>query len=242
MGFPLLYSLPNAPSSQSNGESDFDGEYVPAMELKARILKARTEAKMSQEQLAAAVGKTRGAVAQWESGDVHPRPATLKAIATATGKPLNWLMTGEDGGGLFVIGEVAAGVWKEAGAFYTPHRVPVAPDPAYPAEAQRLYRVTGNSVNRLVGNGEFVHCVAVDGGVRYESGDLVIVRRMEHGMAEYTAKLAIRDNGRWILRPASDDDQWQQDIELRGGDGVEVVVTDIVIAKWTPIGRAARNS
>lgn len=193
---------------------------------------------MSQEQLAQAVGKTRGAVAQWEAGDVHPRPATLAAIAKATNKSLSWLQTGEEGGGLFVIGEVAAGVWKEAGAHYVPHRVPVAPDPNYPPEAQRLYRVTGTSVNRIVGNGEFVHCVSVDAGISYESGDLVIVRRMDHGMAEYTAKLAILDGGRWILRPASDDDQWQQDIFLTGGDSVEVEVTDLVIAKWTPIGRA----
>lgn len=236
-----MYSLTKHPSSETNGEISFPDEYCPQMELKARIYKARTDAKLSQEGLAKAVGKTRGAVAQWEAGDVHPRPATLAAIARATGKSLGWLQTGEDAGGLFVIGEVAAGVWKEAGAYYVPHRIPVAPDPNYPAEAQRLYRVAGTSVNRIVGNGEFVHCVAIDAGIRYESGDLVIVRRMEHGMAEYTAKLAIREDGKWLLRPASDDEQWQQDIFLSGGDGTEVEVTDLVIAKWTPIGRARQT-
>ncbi len=210
------------------------------MQLNTRIYKARSDAKLSQEGLAKAVGKTRGAVAQWEAGDVHPRPATLAAIAKATGVSLGWLQTGEEAGGLFVIGEVAAGVWKEAGANYVLHRVSVAPDPNYPPEAQRLYKVTGNSVNRIVANGEYVHCVSLEkAGIRFESGDLVIVRRMDHGMAEYTAKLAIRDGDRWILRPASDDDQWQQDIELgNSGDSAEVEVTDLVIAKWTPIGRA----
>jgi transcriptional regulator with XRE-family HTH domain len=214
-------------------------EYGAPMELNARIFHARKEAGLSQEALAVAVGKTRGAVAQWESGDVHPRPATLAAIAKATGKSLSWLQTGEDSGGLSVIGEVAAGVWKEAGAYYVPHRVPVAPDPNYPPEAQRLYKVTGTSVNRMVAHGEFVHCISVErGGIRFESGDLVIVRRIVHGMAEYTAKISVWENGRWILRPASDDEQWQQDIELGSDDSAEITVTDIVIAKWTPIGRA----
>ena len=233
-----MYSLTKGSSSHSSGEDDGTDEYGAPMELSARIHQARTDAKLSQEGLAKAVGKTRGAVAQWESGDVHPRPSTLAAIAKATGKSLGWLQTGEEAGGLLVIGEVAAGVWKEAGANYVPHRAPVAADPNYPPEAQRLYRVTGNSVNRLVGNGEFVHCVSIEhSGIRFESGDLVIVKRMDHGMAEYTAKLVIRDGNRWILRPASDDEQWQQDIALNADDGTHVVVTDIVIAKWVPIGR-----
>lgn len=213
-------------------------DYGSPMNLNARIYKARKDANLSQEALANAVGKTRGAVAQWEAGDVHPRPSTLAAIAKATGVSLSWLQTGEEAGGLFVIGEVAAGVWKEAGAHYIPHRVPVAPDPNYPPEGQRLYRVTGTSVNRIVGNGEFVHCVAIDTGVSFESGDLVIVRRRLHDLAEYTAKLIIREGKRWILRPASDDDQWQEDVVLPDDDSAEYTVTDIVIAKWTPIGRA----
>jgi transcriptional regulator with XRE-family HTH domain len=216
------------------------GGYGPLMELNARIHKARTEANMTQYQLAAATGKTRGAVAQWESGEVRPRHSTMKLIATATGKALEWLESGIDAAnvGLVVVGEVAAGTWKEGGARFKPIGMPVAPDPRYPKAAQRLYRVVGNSVNKLVGDGEYVHCVDIlAANLTPEAGDLVIVRRMEHGLAEYTAKRMIRHGKKWILRPESTDPEWQSDIILDGDEGIEVQVTDLVIAKWFPIER-----
>lgn len=64
------------------------------MILKERILSARLNAKMTQEELAKAVGKTRGAVAQWETGTFHPRPNTMEAIAKALNVSLDWLLTG----------------------------------------------------------------------------------------------------------------------------------------------------
>jgi transcriptional regulator with XRE-family HTH domain len=212
------------------------------MELNARIYKARKDADMTQEQLAEAVGKTRGAVAQWESGEVRPRHSTLQAIATATKKPLTWLLTGSDDqpgtAGLAVVGEVAAGTWKEASIRFEKTYEPVAPDPAYPARGQRLYRVNGNSINKLAGNGEYLHAIEVyEGGVQPEHGDLVIVRRLQHGLAEYTAKTLIMENDRVFLRPESSDPDWQADIELTGNDDTEIAITDVVIAKWSPIAR-----
>ena len=67
-----------------------------------------------------------------------------------------------------------------------------------------------------------------------------IVRRLRHGTAEYTAKQAIRAGQRWVLRPLSDDPEWQDDIILEPEGDTEIEVTDIVIAKWSPIGRGRR--
>lgn len=64
------------------------------MELKDRILKAREDAGLTQQQLADATGKTRGAVAQWESGKTRPRHDVLLAIATSTGQDIAWLESG----------------------------------------------------------------------------------------------------------------------------------------------------
>lgn len=64
------------------------------MDLKERILASRINAQLTQEELAKAVGKTRAAVAQWESGLVHPRPNTMEAIAKALNVSLDWLLTG----------------------------------------------------------------------------------------------------------------------------------------------------
>jgi transcriptional regulator with XRE-family HTH domain len=208
------------------------------MELNARIFKARKDAGLTQEELADAVGKTRGAVAQWESGEVRPRHTTLLAIAKATAKPFKWLESGigDDSIGLKVIGEVAAGLWKEESLEFVPFGVPVAPHPDYPANAQRLYKVSGNSVNRVVADGEFIHCVNVlEAGLIPGNGDLVVVIREQHGRYEYTAKRLLFIDGNSILRPESYDDRWQEDIEISGDGDTTIRISDIIIAKWSPL-------
>lgn len=240
-----MYSLTNGASSQTIGDF-FESEiYGPVMELNQRIFKARSDAKLTQQELATAVGKTRGAVAQWESGEIQPRRKTLEAIAKATGKTIFWLEHGWESGpetaepvGLQVVGEVSAGIWLEASAYQEATYEPVARHPDYPSHGQRLYRVRGDSINRVADNGEYLHCVELHkGGIVPEHGDLVIVRRMQHGRAEYTAKQMIWGNGRWLLRPLSTNPQWQADIELDGDDDTEIAVTDLVVAKWSPIPR-----
>lgn len=237
-----MYSLTNLSSSETIGEFEEGAEYRSSMELKARIFKARTDAKMTQGDLAKAVGKTRGAVAQWESGEVRPRHNTLVAIAEATGRSIMWLLHGGDEGngklGLLVVGEVAAGTWLEGTVHYAIENKPVAPDPNYPSHAQRLYRVVGKSINRVAEHGMYLHTVdVVATGIQPEHGDLVIVRRMRHGLAEYTAKQLVFHEGKWILRPESTEAEWQEDILLQSNEGDEIEVIDIVIGKWAPIER-----
>jgi transcriptional regulator with XRE-family HTH domain len=243
-----LYSLTNGASSETIEDFVQSDVYVPEMELNQRIFKARSDAKMTQEQLAVAVGKTRGAVAQWESGEVRPRHSTLQAIAAATNKPLNWLVNGAGDTdqptpnlGLQVVGEVAAGMWKEGSVRFERTYEPVAPHPEYPGYGQRLYKVSGNSINKVAANGEYLHAVELHaGGMQPEHGDLVIVRRLQHGLAEYTAKTLIMEDDHWVLRPESTDPEWQTDIEVSGDEDTEITITDIVIAKWSPIDRRRR--
>lgn len=245
-----LYSLTNGTSSETIGDFVQIADYVPGMELNERILKARTDAKMTQQELADAVEKTRGAVAQWESGETKPRPKTLEDIAKATRTPLNWLLVGDAAtasnrsyAGLNVIGEVAAGTWLEGSVHYEQSSMPVAAHPDYPANGQRLYQVAGTSINRIAANGDYLHAVDIQAaGLHPESGDLVIVRRMRHGLAEYTAKTFVHEDGLFVLRPESNDPQWQEDIKLDGDDDTEIQITDIVIAKWSPIERRRKVS
>jgi transcriptional regulator with XRE-family HTH domain len=242
-----MYSLTNVPSSETIGDCDLGAEYGAPMELNARIFKARSDAKMTQEELAIAVKKTRGAVAQWESGDVRPRHATLMAIAVATNASFHWLLNGGEIGtpeaGLRVVGEVAAGLWREGNADFTGRNLgnpvmPVAAHPDYPPHAQRLYRVIGTSINRVADDGEYLHAINIhQAELKPEQGDLVIVRRMQHGKAEYTAKTLAWAEGEWVLRPESFDLEWQQDIRVEGDEDTEVEITDIVVAKWSPIAR-----
>lgn len=235
-----MYSLTNVTSSKSNDAFLACEIYDPFMQLNERILKARLDAKLTQEELASLVGRTRGAVAQWESGEVRPRHTNLIGIAKATGTNINWLESGidQDSIGLIVVGEVAAGTWREGEADYEPYAQPVAPHPSYPAHAQRLYKVRGNSLNKIVSSGEYIHAVNImEAPVIPVNGDLVIVRRLEHGLTEYTAKRLIIVDGKRILRPESNDPNWQEDLILNGNEDTEITITDIAIAKWSPINR-----
>lgn len=251
-----MYSKTNEPSSATINETIGDlysaSEYVSAMELNQRIFHARDKAKMTQQQLADAVGKTRGAVAQWEKGDVVPRRSTLESIAKATKVSIQWLERGGEGSmwadfgpsetpaftGLPVVGEVSAGIWREGSIRFEKRYEPVAPSPEYPGYGQRLYKVVGDSINRVADSGEYLHCIELHaGGFQPEHGDLVIVQRNDHGRSEYTAKQMIWKEGRWVLRPLSDNPDWSDDIELEGTEDTEIKVTDLVIAKWSPIPR-----
>lgn len=58
------------------------------------IKQARESAGMTQEQLAAVIGVTQGAIAQWESGITHPSYGKLKPLANALRITLDELIGG----------------------------------------------------------------------------------------------------------------------------------------------------
>jgi DNA-binding XRE family transcriptional regulator len=215
------------------------------MEMSDRIRQARKEKGMTQHELAEAVGVTRAAVAIWEAGKHPPRREIIAKIAEVTGTTAPWIEVGASTSvslqrPLCVIGEVAGGVWKEGSIEFVPVKMPVAPHPDYPVKAQRLYVVRGTSVNRVVADGEYIHCVSVhESGIEPQHGDLVVVRRMQHDMAEYTAKRLVRSGHQLVLRPESNDPAWQSDIVVNGDDSTLIEITDVVIAKWSPISRMA---
>ena len=71
------------------------GAVDPRVALSDRIRRARRRALLSQSALAARVGVTASAVAQWEHPDgTSPALPRLQAIATATAVNFEWLATG----------------------------------------------------------------------------------------------------------------------------------------------------
>src|SRR5271165_5044405 len=72
-----------------------DPEYVAAYDaledefaLAAALIRARGEADMTQEQVAAAMGTTQAAIARLEGGRIRPTTRTLERFAKATGTRL----------------------------------------------------------------------------------------------------------------------------------------------------------
>lgn len=63
-------------------------ELRPEFEIARLLIKARTQAGLTQAQLAERIQITQSAVARFESGRIHPSTNTLKKIARATGTEL----------------------------------------------------------------------------------------------------------------------------------------------------------
>lgn len=83
------------PAAEAFAEWRKDPEYVEAYEaleeefaLADALIRARSEADMTQEQVARAMGTTQAAVARLESGRAMPSTRTLKRFADATGTRL----------------------------------------------------------------------------------------------------------------------------------------------------------
>ena len=79
------------PATESFAEWKKDAEYVSEYEalekefaLASALIKARSEADMTQEQVAEAMGTTQAVVARLESGKVLPSTRTLERFAKAT--------------------------------------------------------------------------------------------------------------------------------------------------------------
>jgi transcriptional regulator with XRE-family HTH domain len=69
---------------------------IPTPDIGPRIGAARRERGLTQHALAAAVGVSRSAVAQWETGRSGQLTAHLSALARALGVGVEFLMHGDD--------------------------------------------------------------------------------------------------------------------------------------------------
>ncbi len=68
-------------------QRDFDA-LAEEFELAAALIKARTEAGLTQNQLAARMGTTQSVIARMEGGKSRPSTTTLQKLAAATGTRL----------------------------------------------------------------------------------------------------------------------------------------------------------
>jgi len=148
-----------------------------------------------------------------------------------------------------VVGDVAAGLWREA-----PHRLvdsetetlPVDV-PGYERAQLRAWRVVGPSMNLFYPEGRYVVTAhPAEAGLR--NGDHVVVERHKADLVEVTLKeFVIDEAGRAALWPRSDHPDFQEPVYLKGYDEqdqtrpeiVGVVVGDYGKRERPPISRRA---
>lgn len=219
--------------------------HTDGMAIGQRIYKARTKAGLSQSALGKKLGVTREAVSQWESEDSEPTAARLRKASVILSVGYDWLATGRTSEaeivpGIRLWGEIAGGVWSEVKDSQDNdfERVPVAPDPRFPAEAQYALKVRGNSVNKIAKDGVTVICVdVIDGGIDLRHGDLVWVERRKGGLVETTIKRLRKGDKGPELWPESDDPAHQEKVAVEASSDTEVTIKGLVLYTLSPVPR-----
>ncbi|WP_066795138.1 LexA family protein [Sphingomonas soli] len=174
------------------------------------IVALRKKQNLTQAQLAEMVGVEQPTVQRWESGKRQPDFEALGELATALGVEAGELLSDAVvvpvGPKLYVKGEVAAGVWREA--FEMPEEdwrsFNGRSDVTAKLEHRFGLRVIGDSMNLKYPHGSIVECVSLFGSAEAVPGKrVVVVRKRDDQMYEATVKKLVEQDGELWLVPES---------------------------------------
>lgn len=218
------------------------------MTFATRIKQLRKRKAVSQQAVADVADVTKQAVTIWEKGDSEPAAETLRKLSAYFDVTFEWLATGRGAQtttvpGLVSKGRVSGGLWHEVAENQDSavDRVPVAPDPRYPIEAQYALRVEGDSVNKIAPNGSIIACVDLAyTGMDVRDGDLVVVERRRGSLVETTVKRLRKGTRGLELWPESSAPAHQEKLALGRSKGEEEVsIKALVISVTNPVPRGA---
>lgn len=206
-------------------------------DLSSRIQKARRLLGLNQSQFGERLGVNQATVSRWEKGSI-PDGLTLHRIAELAGEDVKSFTladheAGQGGPTLFIKGEVAAGVWREAWEWEREDWQPFqgGSHVSAPLNARFGLRVIGDSMNDVYPPGTLLDCVScIHAGIdTFENGQRVIViRNRMHGEVEATVKEYLAtDDGVWLV-PRSSNPAFQQPIALHGEEDPDIEETRIV--------------
>lgn len=129
-----------------------------------------------------------------------------------------------------VVGEVAAGVFKEMYVEdFEVFEIPIPIDPKWPTEAVTALVVRGDSINRKAADGDYVVTLEYGYAPRtFEHGDWVVAERARGDIREVTVKRVELLDGIFFLVPDSYDPAFKA-IRLGETDGEQVRVLGFVL-------------
>lgn len=142
-----------------------------------------------------------------------------------------------------VVGEVGAGLWREADIWDTAKYDDVPKTPGrFGGIPQSAYKVIGPSVDKLrIFDGDFVITVPyAEARAAPQDGDIVVVCRRHGALSEYTVKqVEIAPGAPMRLWPRSTDPRFQEPIDVPSGDSGseshEVSIVALVIGAYRPM-------
>lgn len=218
--------------------------------LAERLRQARERAGFASAKAAAeAMGMPVATYVQHENG-IRGYPAKRAELYGRFYKVApEWLLYGRQrddavaaslGPSLFVKGEVAAGVWKEAWEFEPDDWETFTGRGDLPAPSSERFglRVTGDSMNEVYPSGSIIECLRYDGSEPIANGRRVVVQRTRvDGSLETTVKELIRteDDVLW-LRPRSTNPAFApfRGDEPDDPDVTRVEIIAIVVGSYRP--------
>jgi transcriptional regulator with XRE-family HTH domain len=183
--------------------------YMP-MGYLDRVVQLRKKRGWTQGDLAERVGVEQPTIQRWENGKREPSFDQLFALARALDvSPASLIdpsIAVPLGPQLFVKGEVAAGVWREAVELPESDwqtftgRADITADPEY----RFGLRVVGDSMDLVYPHGTIVECVSIFGRVEAKPGRrVVIIRENDEGECEATVKELVEQDGSLWAVPRS---------------------------------------
>lgn len=134
-----------------------------------------------------------------------------------------------------VLGTIEAGNFREVAAedhHGEPAYIEAKQNTWFPKLTQYALLVSGESMNKIVQDGQTVICVGFDEtGLGFEQGLLVHVerRRYDGQLVEVTLKVIEYRDGEWWFAPRSHDPRFTA-FKADGDDGTEVVVMGLAVA------------
>lgn len=213
--------------------------------LSQRIRLARRNMGLNQAEFGAKLGVNQATVSRWESGTT-PDFTSLGRIAKLTNIDMKSLVNADivsvnSGPSLFIKGEVAAGVWKEAFEWDQGDWMPYhgGSHVNFPDEARFGLIVSGESMNEVYPPGTVLDCVScIHGGIeKVNSGQrVIVVRRKVGGEVEATVKEYLEtEDGIWLV-PKSRNPAFHQAIPLDSADPdiEETVIVAVVKGSYRP--------
>lgn len=215
-------------------------------DLSTKIRLLRQSFGENQTEFARRFGVSQGSVSRWEKGSM-PEPQHLTQIAHLLDSDVRSLLgsdfrfTSTDRPRLFVQGQVAAGVWREAFTWPEDEWVPYIGGTHFEAPADRRFGVVveGESMNEVYPPGTILDCVSTIGSGLYPQNKerVIVIRKRVDGDVEATVKeyRKERDGREWLI-PRSYNPAFQGPIEIGSEEsGIEeTTIIAIVRGSYRP--------
>lgn len=197
---------------------------------------------LKQPDVAERLGVSVPQISRWEAGIDNIPSSRLSKMAEAYECSIAE-MFGETqplGPRLYIKGEVAAGVWKEAWEVDPDDWEAFTGRADIAASVRERFglRIVGQSMNEVYPEGSIIECVAYDHEEPIPTGKrVVVVQRDFHGSVESTVKELHRDEQgiEWLV-PRSTNPAFQTPLRAdQPGEGIEeVAIVAIVVASIRP--------